>query len=247
MIDKLSWNDFILNNKSVFPILRRALNFVMILSVTSFYFEKHFGSIDFSLFFDKIKVIEYLLKGTYIIPLSIAVVVYAITEYSAQIIFFLVNYFLSLKFERKILQSSVRSKDVNEMLNKIENVSNAVTPIKLTPELLKRAYLEIRKNLSLEIIKLETELIKEKNNSESNFIFWFRILLTSIFYLTASISGYGWILFILTAISMIVLMTISILHYQTLNIIPTALRKFHFEAEKYLAEQYNSAKNKNER
>lgn len=240
MNDKLSWNDIILNNKSVFPIARRALNFVMILSVTAFYFEKHFGVIDYSLFFDKIKVIEYLLKGLYIIPLSIAVVVYVITEYLAQFIFFLVNYFLSLSFDRKILQSSVSTEDINAMLNKIENVSNVVTPVTLTPELLKRAYLEIRKNLSSEIIKLETEVKKDKNTSESNFIFWFRILLTSIFYLTAEISGYGWVLFISTAISMIVLMVFSIFHYQTLNIIPTALRKFHFEAEKYLVEELRS-------
>jgi hypothetical protein len=214
----------------------------MILSVTAFYFEKHFGVIDYSLFFDKIKVIEYLLKGLYIIPLSIAVVVYVITEYLAQFIFFLVNYFLSIKFERKILQSSVSTEDINDMLNKIENVSNIVTPVKLTPELLKKAYLEIRKNLSSEIIKLESEVSKDKNNSESNFIFWFRILLTSIFYLTAEISGYSWVLFIATAISMIVLMIFSIFHYQTLNIIPTALRKFHFEAEKYLVEELRSNK-----
>lgn len=242
MSEQLSWSDFILNGKSIFPILRRLLNFVMVLSVTYYFYEKHYGEVDCNLYFDRVKMLEFLLKGAYIIPLSISVVVYVITEYSAQIIFFLINYFLSLRYERKILQSSISPREINEMLRKVENVSEVVTPIKLTPDLLKKAYLEIRKTMGPEILKMEAELKNEKKNSESNFIFWFRILLTCIFYLSAAIPNYGWRLFTITVISMVVLMISSIFYYQTLNIIPTALRKFHFEAEKYLIDQHRITK-----
>lgn len=234
---------YYIQGKPVYPALRRMLNLLFNISIASFIYEKCYGSYSWLNITDYKSILDFFIKGNFFIPFSIFVVVYGVTQFMSSAFFSILNHFKSVKIQREILQYQYKKDKIDKGMSEIHKASKYVAPMDLTPELMLKAYQELRKDIKPEVFQeLESGLKEPKQNLEANFNLAFRALIAITLYFI-SLPQFGWILFTVVAIVLLLGMYILILAYRLLDIIPTALRKFHTQAEMYLQTE---VKNKSE-
>lgn len=228
-----------LKGKSVYPAVRRCFNLLFNISIASFIFEQHYGLYTWLNYNDYKGILNFFIKGGFFIPFSIFLAVYAITQFLAVISFSIINHFRTLKLTREIISYQVKKEVVDDGLQEITNVSKYITPAPITKEMILGLYNLLKKELTPEAYQqMEKELKEPKDNLEADFIMVFRALIATTIYFF-SIPLFGWKLFIIAFVVMLVALYIIMLAYRLLDVLPALIRKFHFSAEKYLEEHNN--------
>lgn len=69
-----------LAGKEIYPPLRRLLNFFLLLTITSFFYEKNYGSYLWYNYNDYKKILDFVVKGEVYIPIVIFLIVLVTTE-----------------------------------------------------------------------------------------------------------------------------------------------------------------------
>jgi len=234
-------NDYILG-KPIFPITRKILNLLFNLSISYYFYKKCWGPINYNELFEIKNIIKFFIEGTFITPLSIFIAVYSISQASSSIFFNVFNHIKSVKLQRSILSTSLNKKEIEEYLKKLESTSQVITPINLSKELLIDAYKKIQPEINQELFnKIEKELLPLRQSCEANFIFFSRTLFALFFFKLSNLEYNFW-LYITSSVCVFIGMILMIIYYRSLDIIPIALKKFHTEAEKYIAEEIHNRK-----
>lgn len=234
MKELLNIASYYLKGKPVYPAARRLLNLLFIICISSFIYEKIYGHYTWLDFTDYKGILNFLIKGRFFIPLSILIVVYASTQFFSFVCFAAINHIKSVKIQREILAYQFNKEAIDEVLEGIENATKQVVPVTFTPELIVNIYTELRAKIKPEIFeKLEENLRDPRNNLEANFILLVRaIIAITIFKMT--IPEFGWLLYILTLVSLLFGIIIVSIAYRMLDILPTLINKMHAHAEEYL-------------
>jgi hypothetical protein len=227
---------YYIQGKPVYPAIRRILNLLFNISIASFIYEKCYGTYTWYNYNDYKEILDFFIKGRFFIPFSIFVVVYGLTQILSNAFFSIFNHFKSVKLQREILKYQFKKETIDERLADIQNVSKHVIPIELTPELILQAYHALRKDLKPEDFqKIENELKQPKQNIEANFDMAFSALAAITLYFF-TLPQFGWLLYAIVSVVLIVGMYILTIAYRLLDVTPTILRQFHVQAEIYLRE-----------
>jgi hypothetical protein len=214
------------------------LNLLFNISIASFIYEKCYGDYTWLNYNDYKGILDFFIKGNFFIPFSIFLVVYSLTQFLSLLIFSVINHFKSVELTRKILQYQFQKETIEEKLTEINKVSNIVSPIELTKNNMIEVYQKLRNNITPEAFEeIENGLKEPKINLEANFNLAFRMMIAiTIYFFT--IPQFGWFLYTIAIIVLIVGMYIIVISYRFLDIFPTLMRKFHHHAEEYFSSQY---------
>ncbi|MBN8671466.1 MAG: hypothetical protein J0L80_12315 [Chitinophagales bacterium] len=223
-----------LKGKSISLPIRRLLNLLFTISISSFLFEKYYGKYVWFNYYDYKAILNFFIKGNFFIPLSIFIAVYCGTYFVSLLIFNLINHFKTIKWTRKIIYYQVKKESVDDNIKALTRVSTLVSPMRLTKTLMIELYNNLKHELTPETFqKIESELIEPKKNLEATFHSVFRALIAITIYFS-SIPQFGLGLYVIVCISLLSTLYILLLSYRFLDIIPALVHKFHNEAEKYL-------------
>jgi hypothetical protein len=224
-----------LKGKSIYNPLRRALNLLFNVSITSYIYERAYGQYDWFNYSDYKLILNFFIKGNFFIPLSIFIGVYGITAFLSLAIFSSVNHFAVVRWTRQIISYQVKKESLEKQLGEFEKTTERVTPIKFRKDVLLRLYTEMQKRITPRMYeRLQKSLQVSKNNLEATFHLAFRAFVAITIYFI-SIDYFGWLLYCLTCITLICGMYLVMLAYRFLDVFPTVISKFHFEAGKYIS------------
>lgn len=227
-----------LKGKSIYPSFRRMLNLLFNISIASFIYEKCYGNYTWLNYNDYKGILDFFIKGNFFIPFSIFLVVYSLTQFLSLLIFSVINHFKSVKLTRKILQYQFQKETIEEKLTEISKVSNIVSPIELTKNNMIEVYQKLRNDITPEAFEeIENGLKEPKINLEANFNLAFRMMIAITIYFY-TIPQFGWFLYMIAIIVLILGMYIIMISYRFLDIFPTLMRKFHHQAEEYFSSQF---------
>lgn len=233
---------YFIDGKPIYPALRRALNLLFNISIASFVYQLFYGHYTWLDITDYKGILNFFIKGKFFIPFSIFLVVYAITQFLAVVIFTTINHIKSVKLQRQILAYEYKKNYIDEGLEALNTASTVIAPIDFTPELLIQAYQQLREHITEEVYqKMEEALKAPREHLQNNFILAFRAFI-AITIFKFSLPEFGWLLYSLTTIVFIVGMLALILAYRFLEILPTMFRVLHIQAEAYLKEYLKAKK-----
>jgi hypothetical protein len=222
--------------KPIYPPLRRVLNFLFILSISSFIYEKIYGKYTWLEYNDYKGILDFFIKGHFFIPFSIFIIVYELSEFISNTFFTMYNDSKSTKIQTKFLNYQFK-KQVETGLMGNQKASEIETPINITPDWMIQTFLKIRDKVEPSVFaKFERKLQKSKRNLEANFNLGFRALIAITLYFS-SLPQFGWLLYIIVLLVIIGGMYILCLAYRLCDIIPTILRVFYTYVEEYLKDQ----------
>lgn len=232
-----------LKGKTVYPAFRRVFNLLFNISIASFVYEKFYGNYTWLNYNDYKGILDFFIKGNFFIPFSIFIVVYGATQFLSMAFFGSLNHFKTIKITRQILQYQFKKESVDEQLKEIKKVSKYVSPISLTKNTILEVYQDLRKHITPEAFEeIEKGLKEPKQNLEANFTLAFRMIIAITIYLN-SLPQFGWLLYLITLVVLIIVMYILTISYLFLDIIPTLMRKFYHQAEEYLKSQSTPTNN----
>lgn len=223
-----------LKGKSIMPSIRRILNFLFNISISSYLFERIYGSYTWLNYNDYKGILDFFIKGNFFIPFSIFLVVYGITQFLSMILFLSINYFKAVKLTKEILEYQFKKELIDKRINEINEVSEIVSPIQLTKATLVSLYQNLRTHLTPEAFEnMESGLKEPKQDLEATFYLAFRMMIAITIYFI-SIPQFGWFLYSIATVFIIVGMYVIMIAYRFLDVFPTLMRKFHHQAEEYL-------------
>lgn len=223
-----------IKGKSIYPSARRAFTLLFNISISSFIYERIYGSYVWLNYNDYKGILNYFIKGDFFVPFSIFLIVYGATEFVSVILFGLLTHFPNIKLSRKILLYQLEKNSVDKGIRQITRKSRRIASIDWPKSKMIEFYHNIKQDINQELIdKIQKEMAGPKKEMEMNFIFTFRGLVAiSIYFLT--LNHFGWMLFALTLIVVLYAMACFVIAYRLMDLLPTLVRKFHELAEKYL-------------
>lgn len=233
---------YYMQGKPVYPAVRRLLNLLFNICISSFLYEAFFGKYYWFNYNDYRAILDFFIKGRFFIPFSIFIVVYSITQFVGVVSFIFLGHFKSIQLQRKILSYPFKNDEFGEDLKNLESASKFVAPVDLTPELMIAAYHEIRKDIKPEVFsEIELSMKEPRQNAEEYYILAFRGLVAITFF-KISLPTFHWTLYLITVMVLLGVMIFSLIMFRICDIIPTILRKYHSEAENYIKDQLEQQK-----
>jgi hypothetical protein len=226
-------SDFI-KGKSVYPPLRRILNFTLNTSISSFIYEFFYGPYQWLDFNDYKGILDFFIKGNFFIPFSIFIITYGVIEVSSVFSFKLFHHFKTLKHSRQIIASQLSKSDIDHKLSEFEEKTKPVSQIALTKDKLIELYQVLKKEITPQALsEMQKGLDDLKRSIEAQFALTLRLLIAiSIYFL--SLPHFGLLLYIIVMCLLVGLLYLLNVSYSLLDILPALTRKFNLVAEKYL-------------
>ncbi|MBX2968274.1 MAG: hypothetical protein KF803_02800 [Cyclobacteriaceae bacterium] len=219
--------------KSIYHPLRRALNLLFLISISSFIYEYAYGKYEWLDITDYKGILTFLIKGNFFIPLSIFIAVYTLTEIVSVTVFSVLNYFATVRMTRQIIHYQINKDTVDQNMSDLAVATKHLSPITLSGPQMLELFQYLRASITTEIIHQIEEGIKvPKRNMEATFHTTFRAMLASIIYFI-SLDQFGWKLFTITLITLLIVMYLTMLAYRLLDLFPTLVRKFNDEVIRY--------------
>jgi hypothetical protein len=222
-----------LKGKEIYPPIRRAITLLVNISVASFIFEKCYGKYTFLDIQDYKGIVAFFIKGNFFIPFALFIIVCGITYLFSTFIFIAITHFRSTYLIRKIVSYEVKKDEIKDLITSTTKIPKYASPIDLTEDILVNLYAQFRTELKPEVIdSIAQQLELPKKNIESNFHLGFRLLIVITIYFS-SIPQFGWVLYVISILTIIIAIYLQMISYQFLAILPTLIRKFHAVAENY--------------
>lgn len=240
----LNMASYFIDGKPIYPIARRLLNLLFVISGSSFIFESFYGNYNWLDISDYKGIINFFIKGKFFIPFSIFIVYYSISYFIATLLFGVLNHLKSVKLQRSLLAYQYKKAHIEQGVELINNVSTYVAPYKIDVDILLQAYGSIRNEINQEAFQeIEKSLKEPKKSLEENFILIFRALIAVTIF-KFSLPEFSWLLYIITIVVFGTTILLINVAYWLLDIAPTFIRVLHLQVEQFYNE-YTSQLNQN--
>jgi hypothetical protein len=221
-----------LDGRPTFPVVRRILNILFNISISAYFLELYHGHYDWFNFTDYKRILDFFIRGNYIVPLIIFVLVHFSISFISKLFFEFFCFFYTNKLHSKILNFEYKPKEISQSISKVQDVSKLVVPVELTPKIMERVYQEIKKIKPEILHDIENKIKDQKRVIESNFYLVFRTIVALIV-LKITLADFGNGLFVLSIIFLLASLFFLKLAYWFLDISPTIARKFLSIADSY--------------
>lgn len=221
-----------LEGRSMYGPLRRLLNFVFTTSLTSYLYVQVYGPYRIYELSERDAIIEFFTSGVFIIPFSLFVIVYYLTEWVAGF-FFLACTNLALVLGAKyVREKHWAPNEVLGLMKELEATKH-YWPEQPSRIDMGRLVVLVRDQLSPEVLsELKEELNEPVKNAEASFILFVRTTIAVSVYFNA-LPQFGWRLFLLILTVLVVAMLILIGGVFVLQIIPHLMKRVRSELVKY--------------
>ncbi len=232
-----------LDGKPVYPLARRILNLLFSVSITSFLFEKFYFKYQWISITDYKGMLDFLVKGYFFVPLCLFLIVHYTLLSITYCLFVLMTMRKSNKLLKWIYKLEFKQADSQTLIHKINTNPLYSSPIEFDETNFFALYNEIVNNIPPEqLIELEGTIKKQRNVCEKNFYLVIKsiICITVYFFI---VPYFGWLLFSLSVFILLLLALLLYFSYLLLDIVPSAIKKFHFEVSKYMEQSVANLQN----
>lgn len=234
MIDQiLNFADY-LKDKNLFPFLRQLLNLLLTISISSFIFEKFYFEYIWINPDDYKSILNFLLKGYFFIPFSIFFIVWTSTYLFSYLSFSLFNFYIAEKYKEKIIRFSFEKNEAKQRMEKLTQGLKVESVEKVDSRWFIQYFKVLKKEIKPEMYqKMHHTLHTLQDNMIKNFTLFFRGFIASTIYLFI-IPHFGWLLYLLLLIIMIVSSFLFSLGYQLAELVPTLAIKAAYEMNNFI-------------
>jgi hypothetical protein len=240
MIEKLLPFAEYFKEKTLFPTVKRMLNFCFALGISSFIFKTFYFKYTLLDLTDYKGQFEFIALGNFIVPFSIFFIVWALSNLLGEGIFNLFNDLLAQKLRSKILKYSLNKNETIQQLKRIDAMVQEKIIVKPKKGWIIVIYESFKKSYTpKEYGQLIRELERYKQKLRSDSILVFRALIAISIYFSI-INYFGWFLLFLLFITLSSCIILLVLGYQIAELLPTVIQKVALEMENYLKENYPS-------
>ncbi|MCU0442919.1 MAG: hypothetical protein MUE96_11020 [Bacteroidia bacterium] len=224
-----------LKGKSIYPPVRRMLNLLFAVSISSFFYESAYGNYAWLDYNDYKSLLDFIIKGKFFIPFSIFIVVNLLIQGISNLVFIPISHFVTVKWTRTIVNYELQKESIDDGVNRVIEVSGIVTPMQLNEQMLIEVGKELKEKITNETYdKIEKDLSKPKRDLEASFHFAFKgIIAITIYFI--SLPDFGWILYSLTLILAVIAMFLTVIAHCFLGILPALVRRFYKEVTEYIS------------
>lgn len=235
-------SDYI-KGKSVYAPLRRILSLLFSISIASFVYVKVYGEYSWFSFTDYKAILDFFIKGHFFIPFCVFIITAGIIQAFSSLIFILISHFQTTKWERAIIAYQIKRESIKNNIDKVIEVSEAVTPVKLSYPMLLELGKKIQEKMTDEMHeKLNKELIKPKQDLEANFHACTKLIIAISIYF-GSLPQFGIWLYSIAVVVVLITMCLLWISHCFLGILPTLARKFYKVVEQFVLD--NNVRNGN--
>lgn len=232
-----------LKGKSVYQPISRILNLLFSLSIASFLFEKFYFHYEWLEISDYKSILDFLIKGHFIVPFAIFLIVHYLLSYGSDALFTLITYRAVNKWQTNAYNLELTKKESNKLLKKINRNSFVDLPQKIDIPTLISWYKYIKSTTDTSTwIKLRSDVEQTKINNIKNFNLAIKSLIVITIYFTA-VPYFGWLLYSIVLLVIIFLILGIRTFYILMHFLPIVIQRLISETEKYIEEHpdYNSA------
>lgn len=214
-----------LKGESVIHEGRRILNLLLNISITSFFYVKFYGEYNWIPFSEYTRMFDFFVKGQFIIPFCIFVIVYSVTQFVSWILFAWLTHWGTIKIKKGIIDYELEPEDEQKGIDYLKTVSKYAVKEDVSDEKLSEFYIEFKKEMGDSFYTdLNKEFTKEKKNISENFYFVIRFIVTIIIY-NYYLPNFDNGLFFIALITLIILAVFLVISYKSLEILPVIIKK----------------------
>lgn len=221
-----------LEGRSIYGPVRRVLNFVFTVSLTSYLYTRVYGPYRIYELSERDAIIGFFTSGTFIIPFSLFVIVYFLTQWVAAL-FFLGCSNLALVIGAKYLREKRwKQREIRSLMRDFERTKH-YWPEQPSQIDMGRLVVLLRDQLNPQLLsELKEELKEPVKKAEASFILFARTALAVTVYFNA-LPQFGWRLYALIFTVLAVAMLILIAGVVILQVIPHLVARVRTELVKY--------------
>lgn len=226
------FTDYLKGNPT-YPTIRRGLNFILNTSIAAYFYEKCIGTYYWIEISDYKSVMDFLVKGHFIIPLSFFVLIYTFFGVS---IFLLFNFRLDyqkLKTIQKIDAKELDNERFDEMLEDFSTLSSKFNIIVISKEEIIAFYKNKFANVSdRDVNEFKKQIQTLKTNLSNHFGLIFRLLIAICIYYFRTVNFPNWLFFtiLLVLLSSVFLITQA---FRLLDILPAVHRFLNRQVDEF--------------
>ena len=178
------------------------------------------------LFLNTSRYLIFFIKGQFIIPFCIFVIVYSITQFLSWILFSLLTHWGIIKIKKEIIDYELEPEDEQKGIDYLKTVSKYAVKEDVSNEKLSEFYIEFKKEMGDSFYdEMNKEFSKEKKNIADNFYFIIRLIVAIIIY-HFYLPNFDNILFVIALLTLIILAFVLVLSHKSLEILPVIIKKF---------------------
>lgn len=232
-----------LEGRSIYGPVRRVLNFVFTTSLTSYWYVRVYGSYRIYEFSERDAIIAFFTSGTFIIPFSLFVIVYYVTQWVASAFFLGCSNLALVLGAKYVREKRWKPREIRRLMRELEATKH-YWPEQPSRIDMGRLVVLLRDQLSPQVLsELKEELKEPVKKAEASFILFARTTLAVTVYFNA-LPQFGWRLYALILTVLVVAMLILIAGVFILQVIPHLMTRVRTELVKYSEQRLSVRKRK---
>lgn len=230
--------DNYLRGKATFGPVRQIVDILLSVSIASFLFEAFYFNYQLMDIGDYKNIINFFIKGHFIIPLFLFVAAHYITYFIAYSFFILSTTKRSTKWIIGIVKFRLKKKDMESLTRRMNKNMVVNMPVKFETSWMIEAYLALKASVQPDQLKkAETMLTKQLQNIERNFSLLFKAIIAVSIYYFSTVPYFGLFLYIVSIVVFMALMVVLWYTHLVLYVLPAVVRKIDSELQQYLASE----------
>jgi len=223
-----------LKGRSLYAPMRRLLNLVFTTSLTSYAYIYFYGAYEVMDLVKGETLLRAFVSGTFIIPFSLFVIVYYLTQWGAALIFEVAIYIGTFKLARRLIRSKWSQKHIRLWLQRIYR-SSKYAPQPLSPALMQQVLAQVKTELTHKaLVDMKKSLEVPIKAAEASFILFVRTVIAITVYFNA-LPQFGHRLFWSVLVVLVIAMVIVCFGVILLKVIPEMLMRLRQECDRIIS------------
>jgi ABC-type multidrug transport system fused ATPase/permease subunit len=243
MSNRISEFGDLIRRKKLFPLAKHLLNFLFVVSISSFLFEKFYYKYQLLDVTDYKTIYAFLVKGDFAIPLTIFFIVWVLTFSISTYAFVFANMALSKFFRKKMNKLEIDLKKQSDDVEKAAEITHGISfKEKYGKDWFEFLIEKIRASYTTnDLQSLLAYMSKIKSEKEDEFVILFRGLIAVSIYVTIT-PHFGKWLYIILLIAFLIYVFVIVSTYQLMELTPDVIIKI----KKHFRKNESSQENKKE-
>ena len=228
MIDQVKKVGDLIGKKKLFPLAQHLLNFLFVISISSFLFEKFYFKYKLLDITDYQVIYNFLIKGNFAVPISIFFIVWVLTFFISKYAFIVANSALSKRFREKInkIEAEILKEKSIQEPSSIKD-DREKDWVRFLVEEIKAS------NTKKDLNRILAFMRKKKDECQDEFVVVLRGLIAVSIYFSA-VPYFGYLLFSILIAAFLIYVFLLVSLYQLMELTPDIIFKIrkYYDDEK---------------
>lgn len=224
-----------LKGKPTYPVIRRLLNLLFSISLTSFLFKIFYFPYRLYDITDYKSIISFFIEGNFFVPFSIFIIIHYFLDWISEGFFALFTLRKSSEIVTEIYNYELNKYDYKSVLGKINNNPFIKMPINFNKSVIGDLIRHLSNEITVvQLQEAEVQLEVQKTNTKESFKLSVKACLTFTVYFFI-VPYFGWVLYTLVMIVLFFVAFGLYFSYLIMDILPVIISRFQQHVALYLS------------